>query len=393
MLHNILSSSQVVEATSDHDDLLNSVCEAPFTDKSLVMWRARLLPHGSKISYPVTDIKDKFPYQYSFIYVFHHALGDGLDGAFMLQCFGNILNDVIAERTISEEELSEFTDKTDLHILRQKVIDTLAKDQNRISLVRTTVPPPDHTPLLLTIFPKPDVTKRTTRHVTRIVNSSVLQPLQLKVQEMAVSFNSCLMALINVAIVEMAQKAGKEHTSYVISANILGSLRRYLKYSRKFQIGPFNMILSHSSNVDTNGKKYFWDYCKKLHEEVRSSLKSGLALEQAAVKEMDHPDKPVDEYFTNPLPVTHDYGISNLGTIPGTTHDEHVQMTQAFSVNMVHRFIHSNLHQIFIFRSQCYYTISYDTYYFSEESVNIIIDSILCLMETVTKLPLMKASL
>lgn len=338
------------------------------------------------------DLKDKFRYEYKVVIALHHALGDGLDGSKVVQILIINLIDMLAGRPANKEVLAEFTEKKDFLKLKLRVKEKLVQNPDRASFVRSTMPPSDKMPSLLKIFPKPQVIRRTTGHVTRIVDSLVTQQLQQKAQEAQVSFNSCLMALINVAIVELARDAGIDQLVSSISVNVAVSLRPSLPQSLNYEMGPYNGLLSLSSKVDTSTKQHFWEYCKQLHRDVMVNLKEGLALEQEAVNKIDHPDKPVDEYYTNPQPVTHDYGLSNLGDLTGPMVED-FRLIKAFSYNLIHSFIHSNLHQMFIYHNQFYYTISYDTHYFSEEAVNIIIDKVQSVMKDVTSVMVVKASL
>lgn len=274
-------------------------------------------------------------------------------------------------------------------------MEELVKNPGRISFVRDMMSQPNKIPFLLRIFPKPETEtgERTTRHITHIVKRSVLQDLRLKAREVGATLNSCLVAVVNLAIVELAQSAGFHQSNYDISAYITTSLRRYIKKSPKQHIGPYGGALAFSSRVDDNTKKNFWKYCKTLQCELRQSLNSGLILEQEAVRALDHPNKPVEEYFTHPGSVTHEYCISNMGKFLGDVSYDNVKVTQIFVYNMIHKFLHSNVHQMIIHNGQWFYTMCYDTHHLSDEAANLFIDKIQTTMNDVTKIPVAKSSL
>lgn len=384
---------QITEADIDPTELQNKVSTTPFSYDSPAFWRILFIPQNAHVPCPVPEVRDKFPYQYGCIGILHHALGDGIDSAIILPALWQILNNVIAGRPVSDEEIGELTDKRDIHLLKQRVKENLKKNPNRADFVRSTMPHPKKTPLILKIFPKPGPTERTTKEIFHTVEPLLLQQVLSNVKMAGVTFNSCLMSAINVAIVELAHEAGEHQTEYEVSANILTQFRPYIKNTRKHQIGPFSTQLSYCSRLDKNTRRNFWQYCKKLHHEFITNLKSGMNLEQAAVREMDNPHRPVDDYFTNPQPVTHDYGLSNLGIMAVGARYENIQVTQVYPYNIIHSFIHSNIHQVLMIQDQCYYNINYDTHYFSDQSANTYIDRVLSVLEDAAKLPVVKSSL
>lgn len=382
-----LSILQVLEEDSGMLDQIIKANQVPFSSNGTMLWRVKLIPRGEQVPCPVPHVKATFPHQYDFIFRAHHAIGDGIDGATIIQCILDALDSVLIGRPVDDKEWGDYDDKQDAQILKESAKENLRKDSKRFDVVRSTLPPADTTPLLLQVFPRPDVTEATTRYVERDMDPQILKDFLKNVQKAGISFNTSFSAVLNTAIVELAREAGLVQDTYTITGNHLVSLRGLLKKKSRFRIGPYTSRLSHSSNVSPDVKSHFWEYSQKLHQEFRVCLKSGLMLEQDAVTRLAEPEVSPDDYFTKPQPIHHDYTINNLGIIPHSPYENYdqVQLTNFFTYNVVHNFFHYNMHQLIIFRDQCGYTLSYDTQYFSAETANIFADKIQSVISDVAK--------
>lgn len=368
-------------------ELATKIGEASFRSSDPVWWRARLMPPVKHRVSLGPEIRTKFPHQYIFVFSAHHALGDGINDAFMLASIVHILENVLSGEPVDREQVAELTDKKDLKLLKQRMKDNLLSNEKRLEEVRNSLPTPDKTPLLQKIFNKPGNTPAGCKHVPHNIEIPTLEQFQVRCKQAGASLNSSVLAAVNTAIVELAKESGMDQATYTVTANVQVNLRNLLETPSIFQTGPLNYRLSFSSQVDNNVKNSFWKYCKTLHQELRSHFKSGLALEQAIVTEIDQSEKPLEEYFSNPSPVLYDYGHTNPGSIYFDQDNKNVYVRDVFVYSLVQNFCHSNYHHFTQFNDRCWYMISYDTRYMNEEMVNKLADKIVAVMTDVTKIP------
>lgn len=359
-----------------------------FQDADSVHWMARLIERGADVPCLIEGLRERYPYQYDFAVGMHHGLADGIDGVFFFSVLHQILNDLIDGRKMTDDVVGVFEDNRELETLVRQRRERLMKDRKHFETIKTSMPSYGSIPLVLQAFPSPKVSTPTTRHITRIIDSQMIKELLSKCTEVGVTFNSFCTAASNVAIMELMKEAGLKQDSYRIGCLIFVNGRRYMMTSKKHLHGCYMLALSYRSEVESNAKEFFWEYCKKINSELKEYLKDGRPLDQAVVQEEIDAQLPSFNYLDNPKPALHDFSITNLGDIsqsllPGE--GKHVQISNLQSFNRIHNFRNSFIQEFSTFRERTLCTFSYATNYFSEETANLIVNKVLSTFATFRK--------
>ncbi|XP_037783782.1 uncharacterized protein LOC119580009 [Penaeus monodon] len=350
-------------------------------------WVLRLIPRGEDVPCAVPGARSRFPHQYDVIFTGHHAIADGQGAMMFVVSLLEFINDIMNGNTIEEEEEEgEAFQKDEIWELEASVKQKLEKDPQRHEFVKQSLPSPSTTPLLLQAFPRPTGVIPSTRHVARAVDSHVTRNLQKKCKIHGVTLNSVIVASLNVAMMRLLKEAGLSQQSYTIRSCHAVNLGRYLKRTPPSAVGGYGLLLSYAADVDTNAQANFWQYCKKINQELKESLRSGLPLEQKMLKQMMHPNASPEKEFQDGIPVVHDFGVTNVGSFPTVEPgpDDNILITDVASYNILHQFVHMNLFQVLTFRGRCIFTMSYATDYIADETATSFADELMLVLQEVS---------
>ncbi|KAK7081168.1 hypothetical protein SK128_007563 [Halocaridina rubra] len=379
---------RVLDMDTNYIEAMENSFREGFDSPDVPQWRVLLIPRSPDTPCAVPEIKEKYPYQYQYVIHPNHIFIDGTNTTLLMQAVVDILNDLISGKAV--DETTQYGIFTNNDGLREHEVNLEAMFKNyplRLNKVIRELPPKDKKLWLQQVFPPPIDAEPGTRHVKRLLDPAVLARFQKKSKAAGVTFNSSFVSLINAAIIDLLIEVGYVQDKYSISVNHLVNLRRYLRKTEEFIQGAYNYPLSHTTDVSSSLKDNFWENIKEFHKDLHARLKSGYLLEQKVAKKMTEPEISPKEYFKNPPPVIHDFGVSNIGDIsaicPGT--GEHVQITDIMSLNTVHHYIHMDLHSIISYRGRSRYSLSYATDYMSDEAANILADKIMSLFEDLSK--------
>ncbi|KAK3864236.1 hypothetical protein Pcinc_030056 [Petrolisthes cinctipes] len=297
---------QVLEPQDDLGSLCEHVLGKPFSFSDPVQWRAGLAYRGSHQN------DTPFPHQYALVLHIHHGHCDGYDVIKSLVWFSDILDDILSGRPINETPLCTYRENDDIESLMEQVKIRLLEDPQKIDLIRRALPSADRTPLLMKISGKPQIPEASTGYVNRTFIPQVMNKFQEKAKAAGISFNSSIIAAINTALVELATEAGLSQDTYEITFGHIISLRNYLEKSATHRSGLYGKRHIHSSTLSKNTRDNFWEYATQLHQELRSAIKTRLALQQDVVSTMDNPEMTPDEVVANTCPTLYDYSLSNM---------------------------------------------------------------------------------
>ncbi|KAK3858404.1 hypothetical protein Pcinc_035403 [Petrolisthes cinctipes] len=377
---------QFVEDEGSLDDICNKVSEQNFTYNDLAFWRAWVVPRGPDVPCPMPELRTSLPHQYDVAMSIHHGLGDGLDAGLVTKCLIDILSKILSGQSVDDTPLGIINNKDDVKILKEKVRQKLLVDPERIDVVRRTLPPPQHKPLLLQIAPKPGISKSSTETVSRTLHKEVVTNFKQWVKDTGITYNSGLVAAVNTALVELAIAEGFKQDTFNIMLGMNITIRRYLPKSSVYRFGPYNTNLSLPSSVRRDVKENFWEYARQLHHDLMTGIKSGLALEQEVVRNLGQPLLSPEETAALPQPHVHDFAISNLGDISAglTAESNHLQVTNVLSTNVIHNWFWSNLQIICTYRGQTYYSLCYDTQYLTHDTASRFLDQIVSVVKEVS---------
>ncbi|MCI3751392.1 hypothetical protein MQC27_24985 [Escherichia coli] len=121
---------KVLERGMAYEDILNDIwSDGLLVDSSRPTWRARLVPAAEDAPCPMPELKAAYPYQYNFMTVTHHAVGDGVSVAFLCQLFVNLLNAVIDGQAIDDKPFGMFVSNEDIAQQDRAIQEQLRNDQ------------------------------------------------------------------------------------------------------------------------------------------------------------------------------------------------------------------------------------------------------------------------
>ncbi|KAK7069024.1 hypothetical protein SK128_007337 [Halocaridina rubra] len=353
-------------------------------------WKIRLIPKNIETPCPMEGIRDKFPYQYDLFFTIHHGWCDGMGVLHVLSTLQKILNDMLGGRPVIDEDFSAFSLDHELIDMMNRVKENFQRDRKHFEKVKSTIPPSTRIPYMFQAFPPPKISKPFTSHIKSTLDPLVVENFRKISKEAGIKLNSSIMAVIATAIVELVKSKGIVHDTYDIIGNIQTDQRRYLKPSNvSHKCGNYSIPMSYTMRVDKNIRDNFWDFCKVMNTEVQGLLTQGYPLEQGVAKSLIDAELPVSDYTNIVRPAVHDFTITNLGDVSKffSSDAEHVRITRLASVNFFHRYLHNSFHELSYLWNRMYYTFSYATNYFSDETAQLLNDKIISLLRELSRKP------
>ncbi|XP_042888513.1 uncharacterized protein LOC122263937 [Penaeus japonicus] len=366
---------------AESNDVIKQLLNEPFFADRTPTWKARLIPVAADAPCLLPEIKAAYPYQYDLVMMPHHSFVDGFTMTFICGKLVELLNDVIAGRPIDDEPYGVFLSNEDIVKIEKQIEQDFLKEPEKLEAMKQELLACDTTPILFKAFPPPGG-KPASDRVYRNVDQRTRTSFAKKCKENGVTFNSGLEAVVNMAIIEMVRDAGVEVESHHMSIHLATDVRRYMKPRPLPILGLHSRPTVHRVETPSNVRDNFWDYTRKLHQRLLVLLKSGEALQQLVVRGMTLPTlSPVEYYAAKPEPVR-DYAITNLGDlttiIPGV--GEHLQQTDLSMVSNSQYFGFMMLHQLFTFRGNMPYTLTYDMSYMTKDTAVALMDRVLTIM-------------
>lgn len=380
---------KVLEEDTDVIEAMEKSCKEGFHSTDKAHWRVRLIPRSLDTSCALQDVKVDFPYQYDYFIHSNHILLDGINLAIFIQMSHTILDNVINGKSYPDiEEYGDYTEKNGLEELEEKIEKMFHENPKYLAKLVSEMPSPTKTLWLTKVYPRPEVEKPATKHISRMINSETLSKFKDKAKTAGITFNSAFVAMINAAFVDLMVEGDVLEKNYRLYVNHLINIRRYLGKTDTIPLGAYQYPLSHFSDVSVSVKENFWEYAGNYHRDLLSKLKSGTVLEQKVLKKLKRFSMSPMEFFQNPPPVVHDFSVSNVGDmtsfIPGI--GKHVQVTDLQPYNVLHSLIHMQLHQIVTYRGHSRYTLSYDTSYMNDITANKVVDKVFYVLEELSNI-------
>ncbi|XP_066943104.1 uncharacterized protein [Macrobrachium rosenbergii] len=374
---------QVLE-DGDVADVLSQVIKNDFKDPGLTQGKFRVIHRKPNAPCLIPEVKKHFPHQYDFFISGHMGICDGMSLAYVIKWMAVILDDLAAGRSVSDGEIVPITNNDEVSVLLTQIKDSLAHDKHLTEAILRTKPKPDEVPLFFQAFPRPAEAEPCTKNIRRVMESKFLDQLLQRCKMEKVTVNSALMAALNIAIVNLMEGKGINGDICEVSCNLYTDYRRYMRPTDTFHLGPFRSSMSYTSAVDDSCRKHFWDYSRRVDGDVHSSLNDKLTMKQYVAQEMvENADQISYDYVTTVRPALHDYSLTNLGDFTPLLHNngDHVQITAVDAMACIHNSLNSSLHAVVTFRGRMTYNVSYATDYFTETTVNKLLDELFSVLQ------------
>ncbi|XP_064111299.1 uncharacterized protein LOC135218780 [Macrobrachium nipponense] len=388
---NLKMNFEVLRRDTMPREALLSALENMLQFPDTAQWSMRLAPQSERVECLNPEVKESHPHQYLLVFSGHHGMMDGIGAMFILNSLLDILNNHLEGRPTNDDEYAPFSEERELPALLCEIREKLCQDPTLMEAVKNNVPSPTRFPLFFQAFPPPsEVMEVTTKCVSGVVESEDSNVLMTKVKREGVTLNSALVAVINVALMELVSERGLLPDSYEVASIITTTLRRYKKPSPTFIFGPCTGHMSYLSTVDKGVRSRFWKYCKSVNEELRNRFQQGAPLRERALQSLLSYGQEPHDYTIRVMPPLHDYTINNLGDFSSVFSAQEknvVKLTSLTSNNMIHNTFHTTFHEILSFGGCHYYTLSYGTNYVSDDTAKLFLGRIFSVLREVIRLP------
>ncbi|XP_064101678.1 uncharacterized protein LOC135212173 [Macrobrachium nipponense] len=286
------------------------------------LWCARLLLDTDADSLALD--KDLAHTSQLFIGV-HHAITDGLS---MLKVCGGlikILNDVIANKPISDEEhIGYFVSDTKTEELVALKMTAIQNDPSlKQELISRAEEKGVEIPLLLTVEPPPEGEDKTC-NLTRVLDKNTTKRFISRCKAEGVSIHSAFAALADASIVTLLVEKNNIQNSYKMCNGHIINLRRYWTGDCSDAMGchargPLNLWTDVPR--DLSGK--FWDFARTLHRDLHRDLENeSILFQMAYIKLCSKKDQSYDDIFYQANPMQIDCVFSNLGDVTDLLTDD-----------------------------------------------------------------------
>ncbi|XP_047495030.1 uncharacterized protein LOC125043122 [Penaeus chinensis] len=317
------------------------------------LWCARLWPrpHPSLPDDELGFEKSRYPHTYTLFFGFHHGITDGNTNMRICGFFVQLLNDVLAGKSIKDEEQ----------------LGILVSDERTKKLLEERI---------ANMEADPEVQQRHLNGATDKVGRSLLLARDVDVATTSqfvkrcrtenVTVNSAFTALANVALVDLLVGGGLQQDTYSIRGDHILNARRYWEGDASQYLGCHilpQLAVIVPTPRDIGGK--FWEYARLVHADMKQKIGTGTALQDEAVKYF-MPDRPSFENI-----FSCEFGVTNMGDVTKlvTEGGEHVQALHVLrSVNM-DGVPCTWTHLCHTFRGSFIHVLSYNTAYVASQMV------------------------
>ena len=240
------------------------------------MWKVRL-QYRKNYKNPIPEFQNEFPYQYLLYFSTHHTIHDGFCNINICKWIIDILNQVISNEFIDDKQLGYHNDGTrteQLIVSREKDVkenESLRAYVNEAKgefknlknnwydafEINKSIPS-------RTLNTYIDIDRKTTKHLSDIFKNK------------GVSFNSGLVSLISVVLVDILNEKGLKNLEYSIGSMHAVDCRRYWNKNNNDSIPlglhfmGFGLIMKTPRNVKEN----IWSYVKSFHKKLSNIINS-----------------------------------------------------------------------------------------------------------------------
>ncbi|XP_064080078.1 uncharacterized protein LOC135197062 [Macrobrachium nipponense] len=348
---------------------------------------ARLLLNPTDLRSEEEDQDPEMTHNSYMLFGLAHCFADGTSNTQIMGFFISLLNDVIANKPISNAPLGVFvSDDQTLKAVseKQQLLETnpslrrkMAEAVEKYNTVQ---------PLLITAFPAP-AEERKSASLVKILNRELTIRFSRKCKEENVSFNSGFSAVANVALVDLLLESGTVRDSYEIQCFQLVNFRRYWEVQMPKALGlhiGYALPIYKETPKDVGGPPLFWEYARSLHQEILHELDSGkLLLWQAHAKPSSQNLPYTTEYLLGDKSYVGDFVTSNMGDVTSkvTEGGDHVQISNVLRSSAVHLSEFPLEIECHTFRGRFSMIFSYNTAAVSAQITENLCNRIVCRLE------------
>ncbi|XP_063884512.1 uncharacterized protein LOC135113248 [Scylla paramamosain] len=339
--------------------------DSPFNLHDGPLWKTRLMPCPEDAVCHFPEVKAALPHQCHILMTLHHATNDGMVVMMVTQLLIDILDSLLQGLPVSSQQVGELHEGFEVREEEARIRAALLQDPERLVAAFRQHVGSKHLPLLMEAFGLPKAEDWTTKNLPPVVlNNQCMEKFAAKCRSMGATINAGFTALINTALVDLAQEAGLNKDVYHLSSSHPVDTRRLMKNCKSFILGYHAIPMTQSTATPRDVKEHFWQYVKKLDAELRDKIKRNYNCEERVLGAMLRPQDYTHEAHSvlRQLPSC-DYLFSNLYS-PRTSYagaGKCVQLTAAANYMTIHNERCSLGVGLFSFRGQARLQLAYST--------------------------------
>lgn len=329
-------------------------------------WCARLVPDTTSQltqAHP-SHLQPAYPHNHHLFLGLHHGIVDGMAAMAVCGFSVTLLNDVIAGKAINDEQLGEYVIHGEtLHLIEAKKVALETDPKLQQEFVDKARLRNDKPALLKSAIKVPKRIKEESLFLIRDLDSSTTNKFLNKCRAEGVSLNSGFIALAHVALVDLLVDNGIVRDTYDILSSHAINARRYWTNTTSMVLGCHVLDnIEFYTDTPINISENFWNFARKIHQEMQHHLKTGTALwEEAFRKLKNKSNHDPREFLDAPLPA--DFYTSNLGDVTPlvTEGGEHVRVTRVFRSISINKRNGTWSHMFHSFRGHLIHVLDYNT--------------------------------
>lgn len=339
------------------------------------LWCAKLL-HDVEHPKESLESTSNLPFISHVFLGFHHGIVDGITTMKVCGCFVQLLNDVISGQPISDKvQIGELVSGEETEKLLQAKKKRIETDHElRETLIREMRSKCCKPRLLDSIYQAPEGMEDKSSQVIHNLDAATTEAFINRCRAERLTVHSAFTGLANLALIDLLMKKNVIQSSYTICSAHTTNLRRYWPGDTSLALGCHISPTFLYIKTPRDAGNRFWHYARTLHQNLKSSLESGKALEDIALRQLttlskteeteDHVESKEENTEVRP-----DFFTSNMGDVTPfiSRESEEIQVTQITRSISLHNTGISCSHVFHTFKGHLTHCLDFSTKSLSED--------------------------
>ena len=307
--------SQAVDR-SDQLRVQEELMNQQFNNSEGPLWSATLLEDNSCGGTTSPGLEASFPYSRSLVLANHHGIADGTTNCRILNCFLQILNDVIAGNPIDDsEQLGELASGEELAALMEATEEEVKKNADLEKVLEEFKKKHEEEKLISQAFPNQDDPNFITKIVSESLDEETTSRFFQRCKQEGVTVNSGFTALVNCSMVDLVREAGMKQDSYPIHGIHAVNMRRYWQGDVSRALGCNISVIPQYETLTHQWRDNFWQYTRNLNTNIHNSLRDMGPFKYLIHYFMVNGDDALKEMPMERQKVENDYAFANVGNL------------------------------------------------------------------------------
>ncbi|XP_063606829.1 uncharacterized protein LOC134781503 [Penaeus indicus] len=302
------------------------------------------------------DSVQEYPHVYTVFIGIHHVITDGTTNMMICGFLVQVLDDVIAGRPISDEQLAVFVSPEKTDAIINKKVETLRANSELLFRQIKEFQAWQQKSLFKSTYKKNEDTTLTTGFETIDFDYDTTASFLQRCRAEGVTVNSAYTAIANLAMMDLLIDGGLGKDTYNIRSDHVFNARRYWGEDSGGEYLGCHVMPLVPVTVETprNARENIWNYVRLTNCELRKKITTDAALQEEAIKKCIPEYSGVFEF---------DYTVSNMGDVTRLVMkgSQNVQPIYIFRSAAIHTVPATFCHFVHTFRSRLAVNILYST--------------------------------